>query len=421
MIRAFRTILALCLLLSIKSMQAQTTDPIEAAQQTIAHINSLLESEQIPDYRDVSVDMEKTKVEDAGIDEWSKAMQKSHSSKSGLELRAGYDLKFGEGSDEFYDDLYSYRNRLNVMLSWDMLGSGLFGKKDIEQQATLEAEQLKIKARSLHYAELEFAQSEELAQMFDGYLNRVYVTQIELYESLLVLLNKLQEQGSSTKIESAEVELQITMLKGLVRETPFHTEQLFDFEDYAAMQKRLDDQAIETLVEQSSALESRVIDEKLLSNEIEQKKYWKSIKVSPYAKAQQYSDAYFESSRTTANIGVTATLPIFSGNKSRKAELLSESKLASNATLREGKTLRMKIGEVALLLNRNLEELNASILLEQLYRQQIELAEEAYSYKQLTMQELAKEYIKLLSLHAQIIGQVESRESLKMKLMLTAI
>ena len=61
------------------------------------------------------------------------------------------------------------------------------------------------------------------------------------------------------------------------------------------------------------------------------------------------------------------------------------------------------------------------LLLERLTRKQIELSHEAYSHKQLTMQEVAKGYIKLLDLHANIIKQIKARESLKMRLMLTAI
>ncbi|MFR9531514.1 MAG: hypothetical protein SNH05_09145, partial [Rikenellaceae bacterium] len=278
-----------------------------------------------------------------------------------------------------------------------------------------------LDVQSANYAEQIYTQSQEHMQLIEGYINRVYYEQISLYESLLVLADRLKNQGHSTKLEQVELALQISMIKGLIRTTPVKVEQMLNVDAYIAKQERIDASAIEALAEQSTLLESKRIDEELLQGEIRQMQYWKSIKVSPYVKAQHYSDAYFSDSRITANIGVTAILPILSGHKNQRAELQSQSKLVSNATERTNSALRIDIGDVAMQLNRNLEELNAMLMLEQLTRKQIELAQESYSRKQLTMQELAKGYIKLLDIHTDIIKQIEIRESLKMKLMLTAV
>lgn len=419
--KAVKITLIFSIILSVTRMQAQTTDPIERVAQVVAQIDARLGGGDASQLKDQAIEPMDLSEAMQDIETWSGAKIKSHTSQSGLEFRGGYDYKMGQGLDDFYDDLYSYRHRLNVMLSWNMLSSGLFGRSGVEQQVALEARQYSIDVQSATYAEQIYVQGQERIQLLDGYINRVYREQISLYESLLELTNKLKNQGHSIKLEQAELALQISMVKGLIRTTPIEVEQMLDVEAYISAQESLDGSAIEALAEQSTTIESRRIDEELLIAKADEMKYWKRVTVSPYVKAQHYSDTYFAESRITANIGVTATLPILSGRKNQQAELQVQSKLLSNATEQRRSSLRIDIGDVAMELNRNIEELNAMLLLEQLTRKQIELSHESYSHKQLTMQEVAKGYIKLLDLHANIIKLIEARESLKMKLMLTAI
>ncbi len=419
--KAIKVILIFSIIFSVSRVQGQSFDPIEEVAQVLGHIDAQLGSDYSPQLTvstDDSADSQET-IQD--IEEWRKARIKSHTSQSGLKLSAGYDYKFGEGLDDFYDDLYAYRHRLNVMLSWDMLGSGLFGRGSHKQRVALEAKQQHIKVHSSVYPEQVYIQSQQNIEFIEGCINRVYQEQITLYESLLKLGDKLQNQGHSTKLEQAELSLNLSMVKGLIRPTTVEVEQMMDVNAYIVSQERIEASEIDTLVEHSSEIESKRIEQELLQHDIDQMKYWRTVKVSPYVRAQQYSAAKFADSRLTANVGVTATLPILSGRRSQREELRVQSKLESNAMERSSSAKRIDIADVAMQLNRNLEELNTMQMLEQLTRKQIALAHESYSRKQLSMQELAKGYIKLLDLHANIIKQIEARESLKMKLMLTAV
>ncbi len=422
--KAIKVILICSIILSTKGVLGQSTDPIEGVAQVLSRIDAQISSEEATQLTDQTQELaDSTNLIEAeqAIEEWRKARIKSHTSESGLKIQGGYDHKFGDATDDFDDNLYAYRHRLHVMLSWDMLGSGLFGRKSHKQRVALESKQEGLKVQSSAYAEQIYLQSQEDIQFIAACLNRVYLEQITLYESLIVLSNKLRNQGHATKLEQAELSLQISMVKGLIRPTPIEVEQLLDIDAYIAIQERIEASYIDALAEQSSVIQSKRIDEELLQAEIAQMKYWRTVKVSPYVRAQHYADAYFADSRVTANVGVTATLPIFSGRRSQRSELRAQSKLMNNATEQSSNAMRIDIGDVAMQLNRNLDELHATMLLEQLTRKQIELAHEAYAHKQLSMQELAKGYIKLLDLHANLIKQIEARESLKMKLMLTAV
>ncbi len=421
--KVIKVILFFSIILSAKSICAQSNDPIVGVAQVIAQIDAQLVSDDASQLtiQDQIADTDKSEEALQYVEDWRKAQIKSHTSKSGLSLSGGYDYKFGEGLDDFDDDLSAYRHRLNVMLSWDMLGSGLFGRSSVKQVASLEAQKQNLNVESSVYAEQTYNQNLENLQFIEGCINKVYLEQIALYESLLVLGDKLQGEGRSTKLEQAELSLQISMTRGLVRPTTVEVEHMLDINAYIASQERMEATAIESLVEQNSAIASKRIEEELLQAEIAQMKYWRTVKVTPYVRAQHYSDAYFRASRVTANVGVNATLPIFSGRRSKRAELQAKSMMINSANERESSALRIDISDVAMQLNRNLDDLNTMLMLEHLTRRQIELARESYSRKQMSMQELAKGYIKLLDMHANIIKQIEARESLKMKLMLTAV
>ncbi len=419
--KAIKVILLFSIILTARSAYGKTPDPIKSVAKVLEQIDAQLGSGDAPQFTVQTNETVKSEEAMEAVEEWRKARVKSHTSQSGLSFTGGYDYKFGEGLDDFFDDLYAYRHRLNAQLSWDMLGSGLFGRSSHKQRVALEAKQQGLKMQTSLYPEQVYAQGLENQKFIEGCMNRVYLEQITLYESLLELCDKLQNQGQSTKLEQAELTLQLSMAKGLIRPSSVEVEQMLDVNAYIASQQMVDALAIDTLVEQSAVIESKRIDQELLQDEIDQMKYWRTVKVSPYVRAQHYSSAKFTDSRVTANVGVTATLPIFSGRRSQRAELRAQSTMESYQVEQVGSAIRIDIAEVTMDLNRNLEDLNTMQMLEQLTRKQIELAHESYSRRQLSMQDLAKGYIKLLDLHAKIIKQIEVRESLKMKLMLTAV
>lgn len=153
--------------------------------------------------------------------------------------------------------------------------------------------------------------------------------------------------------------------------------------DYLSRQEVIDPQMIESLTQRSVAVGQNRIDEQIVDSEVRGVSYWERATISPYAKAQHYSNSGFTTSRLTANIGVSATLPLFSGTKSRRAEVPARSSLAANATVSTTTSVSLLIESCAMQLNKNLEQLIAASRLEVLYGEQIKIARQAYDNDQL--------------------------------------
>lgn len=414
--------LVACTLSIVGVLHAQPiADPIVGVSKTLSGIDALIVDGGVTKLLDEVSLATSEQVESGDIEAWESAQKRGYAAETGLAFRVGYDHKFGEGADDIYDDLYSYRHRFDAMLSWNILQSGLVGRSSNAQQVELEAQKLVVAERSLLNRETIREHSQKQEQVLNGYRNKIYRTQIELYTSLATLLDKLRSQGQATTMEQIEIEMKAEIAKSAICETPIVVSHLFSLSDYLTMQVMVDARMIEELAIGSAAVESRRIDEQLTHNEASNVSYWKGVSVSPYAKAQHYSDIAFAESRVTANVGVSATFPLFSGTKSRRAEVQARSTLASNATASAATATTMVIEETARELNKNLALLTAAAKLEKIYLDQILKAQEAYTHKQVTMQELAQYYLKYLTFHSEIIDHIDDRESLKTKLLQATI
>lgn len=401
--------------------QAQPSDPIKHVASTLESIDLLIEESETAKLLDNTSISEQEQVDSTDIDLWASAQMNNFKAGSGLEFRAGYDHKFGTGSDDIYDDLYSYKHRFNVMLSWNILNSGVIGKRAEQKEVDLKSEQLLLNKTAALNNELIQKQSREQQQILEAYRNKVYATKVELYQSLLILYNTLLNQGQLTSLEKEELAMELEMAKGSISHTEIEVENLLDIKEYLSKQVDIDENMVNELVESSTEVESSKIDQKIISNEIEKINYWKGVTIAPYAKAQHYSNTYFTTSRITANLGISATLPLFTGTKSRRAEVQARENIAINTTDRVASSLAININDLALRLNRNLEQLDVAIRLERLSREKIKLAELAYKEQQLPMQQLAEYYINLLDIHTEIVAQIEERESLKTVLLLSTL
>lgn len=407
--------------LMVDMLHAQSADPIEGVALTLSHIDKVLESSKTSHLLEGVTLAESEQIDNGDIEAWTKAQIDSYTSASGLEFRLGYDRKYGTGSDDIYDDLYAYKNRFDAMISWNILRSGLVGRSSYTQIVELESQKLTLNELSAFNNEQIRTHHQMQEQVLDGYRNKIYTTQIELYSSLITLLNKLHSQGQATTMQIVQAKMQSEIASNALRETPIEVDHLFNITDYLNMQVVIDQQMVEILAVNSMRVEDSKLDEQIVKSEADAVSYWKEASVSPYAKAQHYSDTGFGTSRMTANLGVAANLPLFSGIKSKRAEVIARSSLASNSTNSTIKTLTFLIDETVTQLNKNLEKLTASANLEKLYRDQINEAYRIYGQKQLTMQELAQYYIELLTLHVDIIQLIDDRESLKTKLLLSTI
>lgn len=89
--KVVKVILIFSIILLANSMRAQTTDPIEGVAQVLEHIDVLLRGgneSQLTHKPTATDDLPDAMLD---IEQWRNAKIKSHTSKSGLEVRAGYD------------------------------------------------------------------------------------------------------------------------------------------------------------------------------------------------------------------------------------------------------------------------------------------------------------------------------------------
>ncbi len=408
-------------LLTVAQSSGLTGDPIAQVARTLKQVDELVESSKTTKILDEATVVDPAQVESSDIDAWAQAQKSSYSSVSGLAFHAGYDRKYGTGSDDLYEDIYAYKNRFNAMLSWNILESGLVGRSLNEELVDLESQKLLLDKRSELSAEQIRLQSQTQQQVLDGYLNNVYMTQVKIYEDLIALLETLRNKGQATMMELSQMDMEMKVAMGAVRETPVRVDGLLNLSEYLSTQVRISDKDVELLTQSSLAVEQSKLDEQIVSNQVADISYWDEVSLSPYLKAQHYSNAGFTTSRVTANIGITATLPIFSGTKNRRTEVQARSILASNSTSATTTSVGLSISENVSELNKNLERLKSAEKLEELYREQIATAREAYQHKQLSISELAQYYLKLFMLKADIVEIINDRESLKTKLLLITI
>ncbi len=416
-----RFVLVVTIISAIGVAAAQSPDPIKEMSLVLMEVDALVDnckSERVAD--DVST-LSIEQVESKEVEAWVEAQKSSYTSSSGLELRAGYERKYGTGSDDIYDDLYAYKNRFDAMLSWNILRSGLVGRKSNAELVELEGQKMLLDEMSVLSSEQIRIHAQRQQQVLSGYRNYIYNTQIRVYTSLEKLLRALYLQGQATTMEISQLEMELNIARGALRETPINVESLFSISDYLSSQQSISDKDIESLALSSAEVEQSKLNEKILGNEIEGVSYWDGARVSPYAKAQHYSDNGFATSRMTANIGVSVTLPILSGTKSRLAEVQARSSLAANKTLSTSMSVSILIEDCAVQLNKNMERLETIAKLEELYKEHIKNARKAYEQKQLTMRELSQYYLRLLTLQSNAVELISDRESLKVKLLLITL
>lgn len=403
----------LCALLP-NVIQSQNSDKdIDSVIETLTKIDNLYES---------LMEMEYVKVDTAlsiyaGVEEWKDARNASRLRVSGLDFRAGYDRKFGDGTDDIYDDYYSYINRLYVMMSWNILDCGFIGRKAYEKRTDLKAQQ-QIIAEDNYHSVVAIRQASELQdQLLSGYYNKAYQTKIDLYNSLLALQQNLEEKRQSINIDSIEIEMRIAITQKLMRDTPIEVDALMDVNRYLSMQLVIDEQTIDSLLSRNYILLEKELEAKIVDSEADNISYWQYVDVSPYAKAQHYSgQGLYEANRTTANVGVTAIFPISTGTKKKKNEVEARAALKRSSASMLSNSIRLDLQGEVREINKNYEELYIAIKLKDIALQKVKQAHKSYSRKQFSIQDLAALYIQLLDSQIDIYKLIEERERLKSRL-----
>ncbi len=352
-----------------------------------------------------------------GVDEWMSARNSSKSKSSGLDLRMGYDRKFGDVSEDLYEDYYSYANKFFVMLSWNILDCGFIGKEAYEKRTELKG--LHYKMAEDNYNAITAIKEASIIQnqLLDSYYNKVYKTKIELYNSLLSLQQDLRSKGQSINMDGTEIEMRIALNRGLLRETQFKVEEFMDIDKYLSMQFIIEEFMIDSLLSKNYILAEKELEIQIVESEEDNISYWSLATVSPYVRAQHYSgEDLFNRYRTTANIGITATLPLFTGIKSKKSEVAARAILQRNSTKMLATSIRSDLEEEIVYLNKNYKELFVAIKLREINLLKIKQAYLAYNRKQLSIQDLAALYTPLLDSQLEIYDIITERERLKSRL-----
>ncbi|MFI3305680.1 MAG: hypothetical protein R3Y68_04110 [Rikenellaceae bacterium] len=204
---ANRTALLLIVVSVAGVAMGQSPDPIRELSQTLSAADALIDggTAGVESVEILAVEQAESK----SVDAWVQAQSQSYNSVSGVELRAGYDRKYGTGSEDIYDDLYSYKNRFDAMVSWNILRSGVVGRKANTELLELEGQKMLLDELSAFNTELVRTHSHRQEQILDGYLNNIYRAQIEVCGSLTALLRSLQAQGQATTMEIAQLEMEM--------------------------------------------------------------------------------------------------------------------------------------------------------------------------------------------------------------------
>lgn len=407
-------VLVLLNVISLPIISAQEVNSVvDNVINTLNKVDNLYESSST--LKEVTVNVMPSNYN--GVDEWKSARNSSKSKSSGLDLRMGYDRKFGDVSEDLYEDYYSYANKFFVMLSWNILDCGFIGKEAYEKRTELKGLQYKMAEDNYNTIAAINETSVMQGQLLDGYYNKVYKTKIELYNSLLSLQQDLRSKGQSTNMEGTEIEMRIALNSGLLRETPIKVEEFMDVEKYLSMQFIIEEYMIDSLLSKNYILAEKELETQIVESEDDNISYWNLATVSPYVRAQHYSgEDLFNRYRTTANIGVTATLPLFTGIKSKKSEVSARALLQRNTIKMLETSIKTDLEEEIRYINNNYKDLFIAIKLRDINIQKIKQAYLAYNRKQLSIQDLAALYMPLLESQLDIYDLITERERLKSRL-----
>ncbi|MFI3239187.1 MAG: TolC family protein [Bacteroidales bacterium] len=402
------------------SITAQTsTEMIRSVEDALVKVDSLFNKAIYAELSDVELDTVTIAMDNMAINSWSDAEKESRSAISGLGVNGGYDRKFGDGTDELYDDYYSYDNRLHLMLSWNILSSGLYGKSNYENAIEIQKKRYLIKEKNNRAIELIYAASEQQESVLAGYYNTLYNAKIELYTTLLTFQNYLQENGKATIMERAELELLIAMNCGLIKSNASKIDCFLNLDDYLSMQMEITDAMLDELIADNHIITGCEIESELLANQADGISYWDDATLSPYAKVVHYSGWNFVTeSRVNAHVGVSVTLPIYSGNKQKREAVLAKANLLESITQQRTIAIKCELGEVAHDLNKNYQLLKVAIEMQQIYRNKINVAKQMYVMDSGTIQDLSNYYVALLDSQVKVYDLIADREYLKTRLLL---
>lgn len=422
MLRGLITLIAIAgyTIFSGLSIQAQSpTEMIRGLENALSKVDSLFDTAEYSDFSSVDVNMVATADDDSAINEWSEAELNRRSSISGVEMIGGYDRKFGDGTEDLYDDYYTYDNRLHLMLSWNILSSGFYGKSNYEKGIELQKEWYLIKEKNNRFIELIYASCDEQDRLLAGYYNSLYNAKIDLYKSLLTFQEYLQNNGKATIMERAELELLIAMNQGLIIRDAMEVNYFLNLDDYLTKQVEITDAMLNELITDNHIITGCVIEGELIANEAEGVSYWNDVRLSPYAKVTHYSGSNFvNNSRVNTNLGFTFSLPIYSGSKEKRGAVLAKANLHDANTQQRVSSIKRELGEVVYDLNKNYQLLKVAIEMQQMYRNKIKVAQQMYSMDSGTIQELSKYYIALLDSQVKVYDLIDDREKLKTRLLL---
>ncbi len=413
--------LVICAVVGVGMVSAQQSQQAAIAKITnaIEHIDQLFES-QSP-IAEVQVDALQYDISQnlADIEAWSNARRDVKKAETGLDLTGGYDRKFGSGTDDPFDEYYSYANRLSLVLTWNILNSGFIGSKNFNERVDLQSSWKELNENNYRTIAMINDASELQSQIIDAHYNKLYEAKTELYNELIEFQDYLQQTGNSTIFDKAEFELKLAICKASIKPCEVTVDNIFDIDSYIALQTQFSSREIETLIQSNHIINEAAIEGKLIDNEASSINYWNDARIAPYAKVQHYSASNFSSElRTVGHVGVAITMPLSSEAKRKRRE--AEARLSLHNNLAEQQSVAIK-GELEIItreLNSNLQLLNISAEVVEIHKAKIQTAKQMYASKQLSIQNIAMQYLTLLDSQINVLDLIAAREALKTRLLL---
>ncbi len=271
------------------------------------------------------------------IDDAARASIDALRMPEGLELQGGYTYSRSVGGTVLadIDEDWSYRNRLQMGVSWDLSQYKGFGnslkRELIYNKATLD--KMRTVAEFKRTALQETLNS--TLEKYDPYLLSILNNRIYIYDVLLSLYDALYRTGDVAIDKLLDVGYKKKILEG-VREslsTTAPSAGLYDGDAFVFF--RIDEERYRSLLSENEAVAINTLEWEMEKKREESFSYWNEIRVIPFARYQYLEYPSFRSDVSNGQVGINVVLPLFNRAKHDKLQSGRQQEILQRTLLQE--------------------------------------------------------------------------------------
>ncbi len=296
---------------------------LEKIDSHLEQLNSLLFREKpidVPNHHSKELNVDS--IFNSSMDVFINAQKKAYIAQTGLSIRFSYNTQKGIlVVDPSEEEIYPFKERMQVTLKWDALKSSIFGRKPafkiVELEGLLHSYDFQKELQAISNQN----QSLKSEQKWNAMISFVSLQRIYLLNEILGLKKHLYESQRALYGDVAEIQIEILNINSLITDIPADgaSMQLLDVDKY---QKNITFDTVgmfTTYINNSIELKQYPVEQQLLELSKKANSYFRQMDIDLYIKTQYFGSKISTKLNGNMNIGASVRFPLTLKYKRSKA------------------------------------------------------------------------------------------------------